>query len=68
MRKLLTLAICGVLALGAAACGDDDNGDDSNAGSDSGKSLSGSIAIDGSSTVAPFAQAAQEASRRRTRT
>ena len=25
MRKLLTLAICGVLALGAAACGDDDN-------------------------------------------
>ena len=59
MRKLLTLAICGVLALGAAACGDDDNGDDSSGGG--GGSLSGSIAIDGSSTVAPFAQAAQEA-------
>jgi phosphate transport system substrate-binding protein len=61
MRKLLTLAICGVLALGAAACGDDDdNGNGSGDGGDSG-SVSGSIAIDGSSTVAPFAQAAQEA-------
>jgi phosphate transport system substrate-binding protein len=61
MRKLLTLAICGVLALGAAACGDDDNSDGSTGGGDSGGNLSGSIAIDGSSTVAPFAQAAQEA-------
>jgi phosphate transport system substrate-binding protein len=62
MRKLLTLAICGVLALGAAACGDDDdNGGSSGGGGDSGGNLSGSIAIDGSSTVAPFAQAAQEA-------
>jgi phosphate transport system substrate-binding protein len=61
MRKLLTLAICGVLALGAAACGDDDNSDSSGGGGDSGGNLSGSIAIDGSSTVAPFAQAAQEA-------
>ncbi len=60
MRKLLTLATCGVLALGAAACGDDDSSDASASG-DSGGSLSGSIAIDGSSTVAPFAQAAQEA-------
>jgi phosphate transport system substrate-binding protein len=63
MRKLLTLAICGVLALGAAACGDDDNGDGggSGGGSSSAGNLSGSIALDGSSTVAPFAQAAQEA-------
>ncbi|MBN1527981.1 MAG: PstS family phosphate ABC transporter substrate-binding protein [Thermoleophilaceae bacterium] len=61
MRKLLALAICGVLALGAAACGDDDNSDSSGGGGDSGGNLSGSIAIDGSSTVAPFAQAAQEA-------
>src|SRR5215203_4963647 len=58
MRKLLTLAACGVLALGAAACGDDD---DSGNGGGGGKSLSGTIKIDGSSTVAPFAQAAQEA-------
>jgi len=61
MRKLLTLAICGVLALGAAACGDDDSDSSSGGGGDSGGNLSGSIAIDGSSTVAPFAQAAQEA-------
>jgi phosphate transport system substrate-binding protein len=54
MRKLLVFAVCGALALGAAACGDDD--DDSGGSGD----LSGSIRIDGSSTVAPFAQAAQE--------
>jgi phosphate transport system substrate-binding protein len=63
MRKLLTLAACGVLALGAAACGDDDDsggGSSGGGGGDSGN-LSGSIKIDGSSTVAPFAQAAQEA-------
>jgi phosphate transport system substrate-binding protein len=58
MRKLLTLAACGVLALGAAACG---GNDDSSSGGGGGKTLSGSIKIDGSSTVAPFAQAAQEA-------
>jgi phosphate transport system substrate-binding protein len=63
MRKLLTLAACGVLALGAAACGSDDNGDSASASNSSsgGDDLSGSIKIDGSSTVAPFAQAAQEA-------
>jgi phosphate transport system substrate-binding protein len=57
MRKLLTLAACSVLALGAAACG----GDDDDATASSGGDLSGTITIDGSSTVAPFAQAAQEA-------
>jgi len=59
MRKLLTLAACGVLALGAAACGDDsDSGGTSGGGG--GDEVSGAIKIDGSSTVAPFAQAAQE--------
>ncbi len=62
MRKLLTLAACGVLALGAAACGDDDDsGGGSSGGGGGGGDLSGTIKIDGSSTVAPFAQAAQEA-------
>ena len=63
MRKLLTLAACGVLALGAAACGNDDSssGDSSGGGGSGGGDLSGTIKIDGSSTVAPFAQAAQEA-------
>jgi phosphate transport system substrate-binding protein len=61
MRKLLTLAACGVLALGAAACGDDDDSGDGGGGGGGSKDLSGTIKIDGSSTVAPFAQAAQEA-------
>jgi phosphate transport system substrate-binding protein len=59
MRKLLTLAACGVLALGAAACGDDDDSGGSGGGGGGGE-VSGTIKIDGSSTVAPFAQAAQE--------
>jgi phosphate transport system substrate-binding protein len=61
MRKLLAFAVCGALALGAAACGndDDDNGGGSGGGGGGGD-LSGTIKIDGSSTVAPFAQAAQE--------
>ena len=62
MKTLITLAACCALALGAAACGNDDNDSNANAGSsDAGGNLSGSIKIDGSSTVAPFAQAAQEA-------
>jgi phosphate transport system substrate-binding protein len=57
MGKLLALAACGALALGATACGDDE-GNGGNGGS--GGDLSGTIRIDGSSTVAPFAQAAAE--------
>jgi phosphate transport system substrate-binding protein len=57
MRKLLAFAACGALALGAGACGSDDNG---GSGGGGGGDLSGSIKIDGSSTVGPFAQAAAE--------
>jgi phosphate transport system substrate-binding protein len=60
MKTLITIAACGALAMGAAACGNDDNESTASSGS-SGGDLSGSIKIDGSSTVAPFAQAAQEA-------
>jgi phosphate transport system substrate-binding protein len=60
MKKLITFAACCALALGAAACGDDDDSADANGGGGGGD-LSGNIKIDGSSTVAPFAQAAQEA-------
>jgi phosphate transport system substrate-binding protein len=56
MRKLLAFAACGVLALGVAACGDDDD----DGGGGGGGDLSGTIRIDGSSTVGPFAQAAAE--------
>jgi phosphate transport system substrate-binding protein len=62
MKKLITIAACGALALGAAACGNDDNDDSGSQGSGGGN-LSGSIKIDGSSTVAPFVEAAQEAFR-----
>jgi phosphate transport system substrate-binding protein len=62
MRKLLVFAACGALALGVAACGDDDDDDGGgNGGGGGGGDLSGTIRIDGSSTVGPFAQAAQEA-------
>src|SRR5215208_1194141 len=60
MKPLITIAACGALALGAAACGNSDNESTASSGSGGGD-LSGSIKIDGSSTVAPFAQAAQEA-------
>ena len=59
MRKLLAFAACGVFALGVAACGDDDDGGSSGGGGGGGD-LSGTIRIDGSSTVGPFAQAAAE--------
>ena len=55
MKKLLALAASGVLVLGVAACGDDEGN-----GGGGGGNLSGNIAVDGSSTVGPFAQAAAE--------
>ena len=58
MRKLLALAATGALALGPAACGNEEDSDAS--GGSGGGDLSGNIRIDGSSTVGPFAQAAAE--------
>jgi phosphate transport system substrate-binding protein len=60
ISKRWIVAVCsaGVLALGVAACGDDDSSDGGSG--DSGGDLSGEISIDGSSTVFPFAQAAGE--------
>ena len=55
-NQMLAAAAAAALALGAAACGEDDT----SAGGSSGDQLSGSISIDGSSTVFPFAQAAAE--------
>jgi phosphate transport system substrate-binding protein len=56
IRQMTVLAVTAALALGAAACGDDDD----NGGGGGSGNLSGKIAIDGSSTVLPFAQAAAE--------
>ena len=49
------------LSIGVAACGGDDGGgDESGASSGANEELSGTIRIDGSSTVFPFAEAAGE--------
>ncbi|HYH89047.1 MAG TPA: substrate-binding domain-containing protein, partial [Solirubrobacteraceae bacterium] len=53
----------GALAFGVAACGDDENDSGTTGGTDAAavsEDLSGSIRIDGSSTVEPVAQAAVE--------
>ena len=54
-RRLVVIASAAALAVGVAACGSDD---ESTAGS--GSDLSGSIRIDGSSTVAPLTAAIAE--------
>jgi phosphate transport system substrate-binding protein len=64
-RFIPTLAaVAATLALGVAACGSDDTGKTSggstSASSGSGEDLKGTIRIDGSSTVFPFAEAAGE--------
>jgi phosphate transport system substrate-binding protein len=57
-KTLFALFAAALLAFGIAACGDDDESSSSDAEAPSG--LSGSISIDGSSTVQPFAEAAAE--------
>jgi len=61
-RFIAVLAGCGACVFGVAACGDDDKDSSSDSGSGAKVSgdLSGSIRIDGSSTVQPVAEAATE--------
>jgi phosphate transport system substrate-binding protein len=60
-RMLLALGASGALALGVAACGGDDSSDSGGSGGGSTPTgLSGSIRIDGSSTVGPLTQAVAE--------
>jgi phosphate transport system substrate-binding protein len=56
---LIAVLSTALLGFGVAACGDDDE-TSGGGGSASAEGLKGSIAIDGSSTVYPFAQAAAE--------
>jgi len=56
-KWLAVLASASILTLGVAACGSDD---DSSSASGGGEDLSGSIRIDGSSTVAPLTEAVAE--------
>jgi phosphate transport system substrate-binding protein len=59
LRALGTLAVISVMAFGVAACGDSGGtGGGDGGGSDS--KLSGTIKVDGSSTVAPLSEAAAE--------
>ncbi|ADB52905.1 PstS family phosphate ABC transporter substrate-binding protein [Conexibacter woesei] len=63
MNRLRLAALSGaaVLAMGLAACGDDDNSSTaSTSGSGGDAKVSGSIRIDGSSTVAPLTEAIAE--------
>ena len=58
-KSILAISCCGVIALGVAGCGSSD--DESTASSGGGASgLSGSIKINGSSTVGPLTQAVAE--------
>ena len=64
LHRFSTVAVvCGALACGVTACGNDDE-EEGTAGASSGaavsEDLSGSIRIDGSSTVRPLAEAAVE--------
>ena len=54
------LALMCALVLVLAACGGDDDDDDDASSGDGGGDLSGEIAIDGSSTVAPLSETAAE--------
>jgi phosphate transport system substrate-binding protein len=65
LHRFSTVVVaCGALAFGAAACGDDENKGDAGASNSAtgavSEDLSGSIRIDGSSTVKPLAEAAVE--------
>lgn len=59
-RIIAAVASCGAIAVGVGACGDDDNSAEGGGGGGSGARLSGTISIDGSSTVAPLSEAAAE--------
>jgi phosphate transport system substrate-binding protein len=64
MHQILAALVVAALAFGVVACGDDDEdtagGSTGSEETSGGEQLSGEIAIDGSSTVFPFAQAAAE--------
>ena len=55
-----TAAAIGLLAIGVAACGDDDTDSTSSSGGSTETNLEGTIRIDGSSTVAPLTEAVAE--------
>lgn len=56
-KRLVVAAVASIAALGISACG---SSDDSSTDTSGGGNVSGAVAIDGSSTVFPFAQAAAE--------
>ena len=57
-RLIAALALTAFLAVGVAACGDDDDGGSGGSG------VSGSVRIDGSSTVGPLSSAVAERANR----
>jgi phosphate transport system substrate-binding protein len=63
VKRLRVIALSGaaVLALGLAACGDSDGTSSNSGSSGDSASVSGTIRVDGSSTVGPLTEAAAEA-------
>jgi phosphate transport system substrate-binding protein len=60
-KRMSVLTGALILTIGLSACGDDDNGNDGTAAaSPDTAALSGTVRIDGSSTVAPLSEAAAE--------
>jgi phosphate transport system substrate-binding protein len=59
-KSILAVSCCGVIALGVAACGSSSDDESSASSGSSPSGLSGSIRVDGSSTVGPLTQAVAE--------
>jgi phosphate transport system substrate-binding protein len=59
-KSILAISCCGALALGVAACGSSSDDETTSGGSSDVSGLSGSIRVDGSSTVGPLTQAVAE--------
>ena len=59
-KSILASVCCGAIALGVAACGSSSDDGATASGGSSASGLSGSIRVDGSSTVGPLTQAVAE--------
>jgi phosphate transport system substrate-binding protein len=59
-KSILAVSCCGVIAIGVAACGSSSDESSISGGSGAPSGLTGSIRVDGSSTVGPLTQAVAE--------
>jgi len=59
-KSILAVSVCGLVAVGVAACGSSDDDSSASSSGSSPSGLSGSITVNGSSTVGPLTQAVVE--------